>query len=50
MKWIKNNMEYILFLIFKIKIIPYLNIFIFKKMKYLLCLTIFMIKIFELYK
>ena len=43
-------MKYILFLILKIKIISHLNIFDLKKMKILFCLTIFMIKLFELYK
>ena len=43
-------MKYTLFLIFKIKIIPHSNIFYLKKMKFLLYLTIFMIKIFKIYK
>ena len=42
-------MKYILFSMFKIKIITF-KYFLFKKMKILLYLTIFMIKIFELYK
>ena len=35
-----NNIEYILFSMFKIKIISHSNIFYLKKMKILLCLTI----------
>ena len=46
----KNNMEYLIFSIFKIKIISHSNIFYLKKIKFLLYLTIFMIKIFKLYK
>ena len=45
-----NNIEYILFSIFKIKFISHSNIFYLKKMKILLCLTTFMIKIFKFYK
>ena len=35
---------------FKIKIISHSNILYLKKMKILLCLTVFMIKIFKFYK
>ena len=42
-------MKYILFLMFKINIISYSNIFYLKKIKFLLYLTISMIKIFKLY-
>ena len=48
-KTIKRNIYY--FLMFKIKIILYSNIFYLKKkMKFLLHLTIFMIKTFKLYR
>ena len=43
-------MKYILFSIFKIKFISHSNIFYLKKMKILLCLTTFIIKIFKIYK
>ena len=36
MKWIKNNIKYILFLVFKIKIILYSNIFSLKNKNFVM--------------